>query len=98
MAFGGAMSMVEALDLCLECKACKAECPASVDMAKIKSEILHAHHRTHGPDLRSWAFAHLRLLSRLGAATELLEALGYAAFSPSGTKCPISCRGRRRGR
>ncbi len=65
--------MVEALDLCLECKACKAECPASVDMAKIKSEVLHAYHRAHGPDPRSWAFAHLRLLSRLGAATAPLS-------------------------
>ena len=28
----------EALDLCLSCKACKKECPASVDMARLKSE------------------------------------------------------------
>ncbi len=31
----------EALDTCLSCKACKTECPASVDMAKIKSEFLN---------------------------------------------------------
>lgn len=29
-----------ALDLCLGCKACKAECPSAVDMAKIKTEFL----------------------------------------------------------
>jgi FAD/FMN-containing dehydrogenase/Fe-S oxidoreductase len=29
-----------ALDLCLSCKACKSECPASVDMARLKSEYL----------------------------------------------------------
>ncbi len=32
--------VLDALDLCLSCKACKAECPSSVDMAKLKSEVL----------------------------------------------------------
>jgi Fe-S oxidoreductase len=31
----------EALELCLGCKACKKECPASVDMARLKSEYLY---------------------------------------------------------
>jgi FAD/FMN-containing dehydrogenase/Fe-S oxidoreductase len=31
----------EALNLCLSCKACKSECPASVDMSKLKSEYLY---------------------------------------------------------
>ncbi len=31
----------EVLDLCLSCKACKSECPSNVDMAKLKSEVLH---------------------------------------------------------
>src|SRR5690606_36921271 len=30
-----------ALDLCLECKGCKAECPSGVDMAKIKYDFLN---------------------------------------------------------
>lgn len=60
--------MREALDLCLECKACKAECPASVDLSKIKAEVLHAHHRAYGAPFRDWLFAHTRLVSRLGAA------------------------------
>ena len=29
-----------ALDLCLQCKACKSECPSQVDMAKLKAEFL----------------------------------------------------------
>ncbi len=41
------------LDLCLECKACKAECPTGVDMARLKSEFLHHHHHAHGASLRS---------------------------------------------
>jgi Fe-S oxidoreductase len=33
----------DALDLCLACKGCKSDCPASVDMATYKAEFL-AHH------------------------------------------------------
>ena len=35
----------EALDLCLQCKACKTECPSKVDMAKLKAEVLHQHYQ-----------------------------------------------------
>ncbi len=36
----------EALDLCLQCKACKTECPSKVDMAKLKAEVLHQHYQS----------------------------------------------------
>jgi FAD/FMN-containing dehydrogenase/Fe-S oxidoreductase len=35
----------EALDLCLACKACSSECPAGVDMAAYKAEVLHQTYR-----------------------------------------------------
>ena len=35
----------EALDLCLGCKACSSDCPAGVDMAQYKSEVLHRTYR-----------------------------------------------------
>ena len=33
-------SVKEALDLCLACKGCKADCPVNVDMATYKAEFL----------------------------------------------------------
>ncbi len=38
----------EALELCLSCKACKSECPANVDMAKMKAEFLNGWQNRNG--------------------------------------------------
>jgi FAD/FMN-containing dehydrogenase/Fe-S oxidoreductase len=38
----------DALDLCLSCKACKSECPANVDMARMKAEFTQGWHEEHG--------------------------------------------------
>jgi len=43
----------EVMDLCLSCKACKSECPSSVDIAKLKAEFLQHYHDSHGVPLRS---------------------------------------------
>ncbi len=43
----------EVMDLCLSCKACKSECPSSVDIAKLKAEFLQHYHDSHGIPLRS---------------------------------------------
>ena len=59
----------EILDLCLECKACKSECPLSVDMAALKAEFLSHYQDIHGVPLRSRLFGSIRQLNRLGAAT-----------------------------
>jgi FAD/FMN-containing dehydrogenase/Fe-S oxidoreductase len=58
----------EILDLCLECKACKTECPLSVDMASLKSEFLSHYHQHHGTPLRTRVFGHVRALNRIGSA------------------------------
>ncbi|MCI0418635.1 MAG: anaerobic glycerol-3-phosphate dehydrogenase subunit C, partial [Acidobacteria bacterium] len=59
--------MYETLDLCLECKGCKGECPANVDMAKIKYEFLAHYQEKHGVPLRSRMFAHVETLNRWGS-------------------------------
>ncbi len=65
----------EILDLCLECKACKSECPLSVDMASLKAEFLSHYQDVHGVPLRSRLFGSIRTLNRLGSATAPLSNL-----------------------
>jgi FAD/FMN-containing dehydrogenase/Fe-S oxidoreductase len=69
----------EILDLCLECKACKSECPLGVDMASLKTEALAARHEQHGVPLRSRMFGAVRALNRIGSAmAPLANLLGGA--------------------
>src|SRR5262249_45608056 len=56
-----------ALDLCLECKACKAECPTNVDMARLKAEFLHQYHRERGLPWRNRVFGNVAAVSRWGS-------------------------------
>ncbi len=57
--------MFEVLDLCLECKSCKSECPSNVDMAKIKYEFLDLYYQTHSVPLRSRLVANIHRLNSL---------------------------------
>src|SRR5215813_10157623 len=59
--------LYEVMDLCLECKACKAECPANVDMAKLKYEFLHYYYQANGLPLRNRIFGRIADLSKLGS-------------------------------
>jgi len=89
--------MREALDLCVECKACKTECPSGVDLAKLKYEVQAQVSAMHGAPLRDRAFARIHRLSalasrfspfvntlaRLGLARRLLEQIaGIASRRP----------------
>ncbi|WP_460188044.1 FAD-binding and (Fe-S)-binding domain-containing protein [Thiomicrorhabdus hydrogeniphila] len=55
----------DALEMCLGCKACKTECPANVDMAKLKAEVLY---QTQGStkSLSNWIFAHYGSILKQG--------------------------------
>ena len=57
----------EVMDLCLECKGCKAECPSNVDMAKLKYEFLYHYHQANGLPLRNRMFGRVARVSALGA-------------------------------
>jgi FAD/FMN-containing dehydrogenase/Fe-S oxidoreductase len=67
----------EVLGTCLACKACKAECPAAVDVAALKAEWLAEVNAREGVPALARAVADLRRLSRLGAP--LAPALSLAA-------------------
>ena len=65
----------EVLDLCVGCKGCARDCPSGVDLAKMKAEVSHEHHRRHGVALRERLFANVETLSRLGSALAPLSNL-----------------------
>ena len=66
----------ESLDLCLSCKACKSECPVSVDMATYKAEFLSHYHETHPHPVAHHAFGRIDRIARLASlAPTLVNAL-----------------------
>ncbi len=66
----------EILDLCLACKGCKAECPANVDMARMKAEFLQQHYDRTGVPWRARIVGNFDRLSRIaGFAPALSNAL-----------------------
>jgi FAD/FMN-containing dehydrogenase/Fe-S oxidoreductase len=62
----------EVFDLCLMCKACKAECPSNVDVAKLKAEFLQFYYTGRPRPLGHLLMANIHWLNRLGAPFALL--------------------------
>jgi FAD/FMN-containing dehydrogenase/Fe-S oxidoreductase len=58
----------EVMDLCLSCKACKSECPSSVDVAKLKAEFLQHYYDENGIPLRTRAIAYITSINKMGMA------------------------------
>jgi Fe-S oxidoreductase len=72
----------DVMDLCLMCKACKAECPSNVDMSKLKAEFLHHYHQKHARPLGQRLMARVHRLNALGAAVApLANWLGQNRFA-----------------
>src|SRR5256712_1263038 len=59
--------LYEVMDLCLECKGCKAGCPPNVDMAKPKYAFLHHYYEAPGHPLANRPFGRIDRPTRLGA-------------------------------
>ena len=72
--------LYEAMDLCLECKACKSECESGVDMAKLKYEFLDNYYKTNKMPRRTKLFAHIARLNRLGSRLAPLSNWGAGSF------------------
>ncbi|HEX5724530.1 MAG TPA: FAD-binding and (Fe-S)-binding domain-containing protein, partial [Longimicrobiaceae bacterium] len=74
--------VLEALDLCLACKACKTECPVGVDMARYKAEFLAQHHREHGTPREALFYGRIHDVARAGSRAPGLANLGQRLLSP----------------
>src|SRR5262249_40760199 len=88
--------LYQVLDLCIECKGCKKECPSQVDMAKMKAEFLFHYHQKHGTSIRRLLIGHMGSLYWLGSyfpalfrsvsksrlAKTLLEWIGFTSKRP----------------
>jgi Fe-S oxidoreductase len=70
----------EALDLCLSCKACSSDCPAGVDMAQYKSEVLHRTYRGRLRPMNHYALGWLPRWTRIVTGVPGLARVANAAL------------------
>ncbi len=95
--------IAEVMDLCIQCKGCKTECPSQVDMAKMKAEYLYQVHSREGYPLRSYLFGYLGSLLKLGSyfpklnnfliSSAPVKALfSFIGISPKRTLPHLSCK------
>lgn len=73
--------VLEALDLCLACKACSADCPAGVDMARYRSEALFRTYRGRLRPLSHYTLGWLPRLTRVTARVPGLATVTNALMS-----------------
>jgi FAD/FMN-containing dehydrogenase/Fe-S oxidoreductase len=74
----------ESLDLCLSCKACKSECPVSVDMATYKAEFLSHYYEGQPRPLAHYAFARIDVFAHLASfAPTFVNAINKAPIISS---------------
>jgi FAD/FMN-containing dehydrogenase/Fe-S oxidoreductase len=65
-------AVFEALDLCLACKGCKADCPVNVDMATYKAEFLSHYYKSRRRPTHAYVFGLIHVWSRLAQVAPAL--------------------------
>jgi FAD/FMN-containing dehydrogenase/Fe-S oxidoreductase len=71
--------VLDALDLCLACKACKTECPVNVDMATYKAEFYAQHYRKRVRPRHAYALGLIYWAARAGSRVPRLANLALSA-------------------
>jgi FAD/FMN-containing dehydrogenase/Fe-S oxidoreductase len=82
----GSAEVAESLDLCLSCKGCSSDCPAGVDMATYKAEVLYQRYRRRLRPPAHYSLGWLPRWARLaarapGLANAALRAPGVAGLA-----------------
>ena len=74
--------LYDTMALCVGCKGCKRECPTGVDMARMKTEVLHHYTQRQGLTLRqrliAWLPRYAPSVSRFAALVNFVSGLSYA--------------------
>ena len=74
--------LFDALDLCLECKGCKADCDSGVDMAKLKYQFLDHYFQANGLPFRNKIFGRINRVNQWGSRFAPLS--NWASQNPVG--------------
>ncbi|MDO4190462.1 MAG: FAD-linked oxidase C-terminal domain-containing protein [Bacteroidales bacterium] len=64
--------ILEVLDDCLLCKACRRECPSGVNITKLKAEYLQHHFDKCGTPLSTWLIGNLPTLQKMVSVAPFL--------------------------
>lgn len=75
--------LLEVMDLCISCKACKTECPTGVDMAKLKHEVLARRNLRDGVPRRSRLIA---TMPRMAPWASLVPRLSNAVMQSAAVR------------
>jgi FAD/FMN-containing dehydrogenase/Fe-S oxidoreductase len=88
-----APAVAEALDLCLSCKGCSADCPAGVDMATYKAEALYQRYRRRLRPASHYSLGWLPRWTGLTARSPWLARLANASLRTA----PVAALAKRLG-
>ncbi|NDV58988.1 FAD-binding and (Fe-S)-binding domain-containing protein [Bacteroides sp. 519] len=59
--------ILEVLDTCISCKACKSECPSNIDMTRFKAEYYQHHYEISRAPMRSLLIANITKIQQIGS-------------------------------
>jgi FAD/FMN-containing dehydrogenase/Fe-S oxidoreductase len=90
-------SVKDALDLCLACKGCKADCPMNVDMATYKAEFLSHYYKHRLRPIHAYAFGLIHVWAELAQiAPRMINLVNHAPITSNLVKKLIGVASQRK--